>query len=253
MAYSTDILLNMFAIRSFRDTADRDYVHARLAYQSKLVPQFQWSALHCLEKYAKGILLLNRFPAKEIGHEVTGALNLLRKYSKFEVKLSRAVLRFIDRLESGAEFRYFEVSYYNEPFDIARLDCAVSELRRYCQALDWEVKTDGGSTNLLGSMLAQIEHAAQHNQRDSCIQNGWLEMILKDRKHPARKALVWQNLYFGASKRNRVKLEGFFEAGNSPLYLHPEILDEALKYVHLPKRVAIEWRKELEDRLKARD
>lgn len=48
-----DALLNDFAIRSFRDTADRDYIHARLAYRAQLVPQFQWSALHCLEKYAK--------------------------------------------------------------------------------------------------------------------------------------------------------------------------------------------------------
>lgn len=243
-----DMLLNTFAIRSFRDTADRDYIHARLAYRSMLVPQFQWSALHCLEKYAKAILLLNRIPAKKLGHQVSAALNLLHQHGKFQVKLSQAVLRFIGRLESGAEFRYFEVSYYNERFDIARLDCAVSELRRYCQVLDWDVELDNYSRNMLEPMLARIEHAAQHTQRDTCIQNGWLESILEDKKHPARKSLVWQNLYFGNSKRQQVKLDGFVEAGNSPLYMHPEILDEVLKYTYIPKRVADEWRKESEGR-----
>jgi hypothetical protein len=35
-----EILLNDFAIRSFREVADYDYITARMAYRSKLVPQF---------------------------------------------------------------------------------------------------------------------------------------------------------------------------------------------------------------------
>jgi hypothetical protein len=242
MQYSTEVLLNDFAIRSFRDTADRDYIHARLAYRHRLVPQFLWSALHCLEKYAKGILLINRVPAKKLRHEVSGAIDLIRDYAKFEVKLSEAVIEFINRLETGAEFRYFEVSYWNMPYDVIRLDCAVSELRRYCQVLDFEIKSEIGATNLLQPMLQRIEFSSKSAIKDSCITNGLLESILKDKKHPSRKALVWQNLYFSNSSRSKVKLDNFWEAGNAPLYLHPELIDEVLKYVFFPDRVAKSYR-----------
>lgn len=228
--------------------ADRDYLHARLAYQSKLIPQFQWSALHCLEKYAKGILLLNRIPSNGIKHEICKSLRLVKAHGRFEIKLSEGAIEFIERLESGAEFRYFEVSYFNEKFDIIRLDCAVSEMRRYCQVINWEVQTDQGPKNLLGPMLSRIEHAAKANNKDTCILSGWLEGILKNKDHPARKALIWNNLYFGSSRRNRVKLQAYIEAGNAPLYMHPEILDEVLKYVYLPKRVVKDWRLELASR-----
>lgn len=238
MPYSTEVLLNNFAIRSFRDTADRDYIHARLAYKHRLVPQFQWSALHCLEKYAKGILILNRIPATKPLHEVSSAIELISKQGKFEINLSEAVTKFIDRLESGARFRYFEVSYWNEPYDVARLDCAVSELRRYCQVLDWEIENDSGTTNLLESLLNRIDYAAKNAPSDSCITNGLLESILKNKKHPSRKGLVWQNLYFSSSTRKKVKLVPFMEAGNSPLFMHPELIDEVLKYVYFPKDVA---------------
>lgn len=246
-----DAVLNTFALRSFRDTADRDYIHARLAYRARLVPQFQWSALHCLEKYAKGILVLNRIPATKLRHEVSGALALLSQQGKFRAALSVEAIKFIDRLENGAEFRYFEVSYSNHRYDIARLDLAVSELRRYCQVLDWEVQTEFGPRNLLAPMLARIQHAAENFPRDTCVMGGWLEGVLKDRTHSAREALVWQNLYFGSGNRKTVKLHGYIEAGNSPLYMHPEILDEVLKYVYLPKRIVNEWREELLERHRA--
>ena len=239
------LLLNSFAIRSFRDTADRDYVHARLAYRARLIPQFLWSSLHCLEKYAKGILLLNRLPAKKLKHEVTGALSILAQHGRFKIDLSDTARHFVERLENGAEFRYFEVSYVNQRFDIARLDTAVSELRRYCQVLDWERKTHEGPRNLLAPMLARIKYAADNSKRDTCIMSGWLESVLEDKTHAARGALIWQNLYFGTSHRSKVKLHGFFEGGNAPLYMHPEILDEVLKYVYLPNRIVKEWREEL--------
>ena len=77
---------------------------------------------------------------------------------------------------------------------------------------------------------------------------GWLEGIIKDRKHPAREPLLWKNLFFGLSKRKKVKMNGYEEAGNSPLYMHPEILDDVVKYVYLPSRIENEWRAELSKR-----
>jgi hypothetical protein len=248
-----DATLNTFAIRSFRDTADRDYIHARLAYRARLIPQFQWSSLHCLEKYAKGILLLNRVPARSLRHEVTGALNLLRKYGRFSIQLTDIAAEFVDRLESGAEFRYFEVSYSNRQHDLVRLDRAVSELRRYCQVLDWEFNTPQGKRNLLEPILASIHHAREHSPRDTRIVGGWLEGVIKNRKHAAREPLLWKNLYFGLSRHKTVKLHGYEEAANSPLAMHREILDEVVKFVYLPARVEREWRQELAKRVQRGD
>jgi hypothetical protein len=248
---SDPALLNSFALRSFRDQADRDYIHARLAYKHKLVPQFLWSSLHCLEKYAKGVLLLNRIPAHRVKYEVSGALALISKQARFQVQLSEQTISFIERLESGAEFRYFEVSYFNEEYDIVRLDRAVAEFRRYCQVLDWKVETPTGLHDLLPGSVERIQRAFTERHRDTCIENGLLEQVLKKSDHPARTALVWKNLYFGGSQRRTVKLHGWIEAGNAPLYLHPEILDDVLKYVFMPKRVEQAWRQELASRIAA--
>jgi len=79
---------------------------------------------------------------------------------------------------------------------------------------------------------------------------GTLEKLLADKKHPARKALIWQNLYFGSRTRKSVKLPGSFHATNSPLSLHPEILNEVLRYVYLPKDVKNEYCAELKKQTK---
>lgn len=120
--------INSFAQRSFRDNADRDYILARMAYRTQLYPQFLWSSLHALEKYAKCILILTRTKRvnvkknqfDDVGHEVMKALDLLDK--KIEIKLSEQTLDFIKRLESGARFRYLEVSWYAKRAELTILD-----------------------------------------------------------------------------------------------------------------------------------
>ena len=240
-----DSLLNDFAIRSFRDMVDRDYIHARLAYRARLIPQFLWSALHCLEKYAKCILLLNRVPAQRVRHEVSGALRLMEQSGPFNIPLCEQTSQFIERLESGAEFRYFEVSYWNIEHDIVRLDRAVWEVRRYCQGLNHDIQIEGRTINALAMNLQRVRLAQEREEKGTCIMSGWLETVIGDTAHSAREPLLWNNLHFGLSSRKRVHIVGYMESGNSPLYMHPEILDDVLQYVHLPKRVVKAWREEL--------
>jgi hypothetical protein len=243
-----ELLLNDFATRSFRNMADRDYIHARLAFRHRLIPQFQWSALHCLEKYVKAILLYNRIPSKEVKHEVSEGLSRLRGKTRFSIDLPAECLKFISRLESGAEFRYFEVSYYSVRQDLFLLDKTVCYLRRYCQVLDYSIGDGAREINMLESMIKRINKAEDNNVIDTCITNGWLEEVMKKKDHPARAALLWENLYFGERKRERVTMKSYSESGNSPLYLHPEILDKVIKFVFLPKRIANAWREELKRR-----
>ncbi len=233
------ILVNDFAIRSFRETADKDYIAARMAYRARLIQPFLWSALHCLEKYVKGILVLNRVKAHK-GHSVLPGIERMKQHGKFELDLSADTVNFLKKLEDyGAEYRYYEVSYDILPFDIVRFDRAVWELRRYCQPLDYDtVDMNGKTVNLLTHELDRVHRAKAKHEKGTCVTGGILEKIVEKKDHPAREALIWNNLFFGLSRRKRVKMRPDWEAGNSPFFLHPEIIDEVVKYVYIPKDIA---------------
>ena len=83
MAYDTEVLINDFATRSFRDTADGDYIAARLAYRARLSQNFLWSSLHAIEKYLKCILILNRIKAPQ-GHDLEKILQVLNSNKRFD-------------------------------------------------------------------------------------------------------------------------------------------------------------------------
>lgn len=234
------MLVNQFAIRSFRETADKDYVTARMAYRARLIQPYRWSALHCLEKYVKGILLLNRIDAKNLGHSVLPGIERINKHGKFKIDLTAATVSFIKNLEDdGAEDRYYLVSYDIEPLDIIRFDRAVWELRRYCQSLDYEsTDMNGNAVNMLPHEIERIHQAKDEYEKGTCITGGFLEQIVENKDHPAREALIWKNLFFGLSRRKGVKIHPDWEAGNSPFFLNPEIIDEVVKYVTIPKDIA---------------
>lgn len=239
MRYPMHILVNDFAIRSFRETADKDYIAARMAYRARLIQPFLWSALHCLEKYIKGILVLNRVKAHK-GHSVLPGIEKMKQSGKFELELSADTVEFIKKLEDcGAEYRYYEVSYNIQSSDIVLFDRAVWELRRYCQPLNYDtVDTHGTKVNSLTHELSRVHQAKAKREKGTCVTGGILENIIEKNDHPAREALIWNNLFFGPSRRKDVKLRPDWEAGNSPFFLHPEIIDEVIKYVFIPKDIA---------------
>jgi hypothetical protein len=75
------------------------------------------------------------------------------------------------------------------------------------------------------------------------LPDGFLEKVIDDKKHPARKLFLWQNGFFGNTSRRSVRLRRDFHAGNSPLFNHPEILDEVGRYVLISPKVAEAYRK----------
>jgi HEPN domain-containing protein len=109
--YNTDILLNDFAIRSFRDVADCDYIAARLSFRAQLVPQFLWQSLQAIEKYLKCILVLNRIKAPR-SHDLSKLLDAFEQSKKFEVRLSPDTHKFLQYLDTYGRFRYYETPYY---------------------------------------------------------------------------------------------------------------------------------------------
>ncbi|HQN64546.1 MAG TPA: HEPN domain-containing protein [Methylophilus sp.] len=246
-----EILINNFAIRCFRDVADYDYISARMAYRAKLVPQFLWSSLQAIEKYLKCILLLNRIEAKDVGHDLSSALDLLKKHAPFELRLQKPSRDLIGHLDTYGRFRYLETPFHVMGLEIMQLDMAVWDIRRYCRALNYEISLlNGEKKQMLEIEIKTIEHSENKPPHTFHIIGGALEGIIANKAHPAREPLLWQNLFFGMRVRKSARLQRYMQSTNSPLSLHPEILEDILKFVHLPKDAVNAYRRELERKVR---
>ncbi len=237
--------INDFAVRCFRDTADRDYISARMAHRAQLYPQFLWSGLQAVEKYLKYILLCNRIEAKSVLHDLGRALRRVEECAPFPMSLSPETRSFIEYLDTFGRFRYFETMYHYAGDELMLLDRTVWEIRRYCQPInDTATRSDGTETSLLEANLRKIKRAEDLPPQRFRVPGGHLEEIVDNKKHPARAGLVWNNLYFGSRVRNTVRIQQRYGFSNSPLARHPEMIDEVLKYVHLPRDVIAAFREE---------
>lgn len=230
-----DTKINIFAVRSFRDVADNDYISARLSYKYHLMPQFHWQSLQALEKYFKTIFLLNRVKAKKVKHSLETALDKLHELP-FTVELSKLSTDFINHIATHGQFRYLETSWDISGPKLVELDFTVWELRRYCQILNYNAEgEDGVSINMLNSEIKKIKESKDSPASKFRIVGGELEKIIDDFNHPSRPALIWQNAFFCKKVRKKLKnVRTPFYAVNSPLSMHPEILDEIVQYVYMP-------------------
>jgi HEPN domain-containing protein len=212
-----DALLNDFAIRSFRDTGDGDYIAARLAFRYRLVSQFLWSALQAIEKYMKCVLLLNRIDGRKVRHDLSVALDKIERAKKFELRLSKATREFIEYLDTYGRHRYFETPYHIYGRELVYLDLAVWEVRRYCTVIDYRIKNPKGEEiSMLEHELQGIALSEKHPPQRLTLLGGQLERIIADPKHPSREPLLWQNGFFGKKVRKRVRLRSGLHVANSP-------------------------------------
>ncbi len=243
-----DALLDDFAIRAFRDIADHDYIAARLAYRHGLLDQFLWSGQQAIEKYLKAILLFNRISATNVGHDLSAALRLIERNAPFTVRLSPVSQEIVTHLDTYGKYRYFETSPYVRGEHLHALDLAVWEIRRYCQQVRYKIRgLDGTEREMLDLELQRIERSNDFAPHKFALFNGELETILKRRAHPARGALVYKNFRFGSVSRKRLSMGPMSQSKNSPLLLHPEILEEVRRYVFLPREVLTAYRPRMEE------
>ncbi len=244
---NTDAFLNDFATRCFRDVADHDYIAARMAYRASLFQQFHWASLQAIEKYLKAILLFNRIEAKDVNHDLEKAMRHARMLP-FAIRMSESSEKFIEHVDTFGRFRYLESSFYIYGPKLVQLDKTVWEIRRYCKPIDYESKSPTGDPiNMMKVELETISRSETENPRKFKLLGGALENVIAKRDHPGRSALIWQNAFFGSSKRwqRKVIMPIYFHSTNAPLTLHPEILDEVLRYVFLPKEIVNAYRQEL--------
>lgn len=241
-----DRRVNNFATRSFRDMADRDYIAARLACRAELMPQFLWSAQQAFEKYLKYLLLVNRIPALKVRHDIALALKLTEQLP-FKLELRPQSRKFIEYIATYGEYRYLDVSSFVRGHVLLELDTAVWELRRYCQILNVFGKTlPAVEQCMLEGAQAALKISADRPPHEFRLGGGFLEQVLDTKDHPARAALVWQNGFFGVKKRQSITVRHHAQGTNSPLYLYPEMLEELIKYVFIPKDLQAGYRKHLE-------
>jgi hypothetical protein len=164
--------------------------------------------------------LLNRIPGKKVNHDLGVALDLINNSGKLVVDLTPITHSFIEHLDTFGRFRYLEISNVVSGRNLANLDRAAWELRRYCT---------------LSDAPRQVILRKGVTPPKVRIAGGYLEHIVDDLKNPAREPLLWRNAFFGKRQRRRVRANDWMTATNSPLYLNPQILDEVLKYIYLPK------------------
>lgn len=237
-----NILLNDFATRCFRDLADGDYICARMAYRAKQIEQFHWMAVQAIEKYLKAILLYNKIKAPKVGHSLEKALEKCKQLP-FALSLSESSLALIEHLDRYGKSRYLEISYHIFGPKLIEFDKAVWEIRRYCRVINYELrKPDGNKVAVLPLELDLIKKSEKIPPHKFNITGGHLEKILSRQDHPARPFLTWQNFFFSSRSRKVVSLRVHGETKNSPLLLHPELLDVINEYVFLPSKLLSAYR-----------
>lgn len=240
-----DRYLNAFATQSFRDQADRDYIAARLACRYELFPQFLWSSQQALEKYLKAILLYNRVKATTVGHDIKAAMGLAAGLP-FKIVLSDRSRKFIDSIAMYGEYRYLDVPFHVYGYVLVDLDLAIWEVRRYCQVLQVFGKDlPENEQALLDESHQRLAVSDKEPRYKFRLHNGLLESIIAKSEHPSRAALVWQNPCFGARKRSMVRVKEHLNAQNPHLTHYPQMLEELLKYVYMPKKIADAYRAHL--------
>lgn len=239
----TESIINDFAVRCFRDTADADYLLARAAFRYQLAPQALWASLHTIEKYLKCILLLHRIEGKTIGHSLSKALETLASSKKVALNVTPASEQFIRHVDQFGECRYLEISVITYGGQVVDLDRVVWELRRFCSPNGYGfLESKGKDLPMQRVKLQDIALREGLIPQKYRLPDGLLEKLIDDGKHPGRETLLWQNGFLGRKSRRTVRHRRGFHAVNSPLFNHPEILDEVNKYVHIPKNVAEAYR-----------
>jgi hypothetical protein len=217
--------LNHFAFRSFRNIADGDYIAARMAHRAQLPTQFLWASQQALEKYLKCMLFIRRIPAKNLGHDLHRAVDLAEK-NGMKLGLTEKTQKFISEIDGMGRYRYMEASLWVNWHWILSLDQAVWELRRF------------STLHPTATTAKLVEGAWAPRVR---IAGGHLETVIAKRDDPARAPLLWHNAFFGRGRRT-VMVRGGFSSINSPLFQKADLLDEILKYVHIPTNVVKAYR-----------
>jgi HEPN domain-containing protein len=200
--------------------ADGDYISARANYQMRLRQQFLWSALQAVEKYLKAILLFSGKSSryyydsaakrKPFMHNLDALYAEVKKITPLRFDIDPKGEEFLTYLHKQGNNRYISTSAYMERDAIHQLDALVWEIRRYCQYIpDRESGSQTVTPNMYESFIQGITKPSHkknpqlfrliEGNRDH-LQN----VIEREPRDQARKALVWMNICYGKKSRRQL-------------------------------------------------
>ena len=232
--------------RMFRDAGDEDYLVARWSARAKLPFQFHWSAQQTLEKYLKGILLLNDKSVVKFGHNLIGlnaeaktiAGDLIPKEllqpsyfpepTGFAPSGSETTDTFIARLnERGhTDNRYRHYSMTFDGYDLHRFDKLCFHLRRLIFPLEMNYAS---TPKTYREILTENSNFQPHPE--------FPFFGFKDESARAEclGTLKWRNFsYFEEEAIENAKINTGFFMSNSQLYMSSqrgEIGHEAIEWL----------------------
>ncbi len=239
--------LNTIATENFRDQADQDYICARINYRMTFREQFLWAGLQALEKYFKAILLFNGKSARwekpadkkrgeEFGHNLTRLFAAVTQVKELAVEPPEWFSQFIKYLETFGFNRYFTFSTYVVGDELRKLDESVWAIRRYCLNIHWAPK----GKDICEFIVSGINKPENREKPRKYVPfQGVLETILKSNQNdPARKALIWNNLFYGNRRSDKVTYSALSTSAIPPherdwFKSDPELTEIIKNYVKL--------------------
>ena len=235
---------NSFITGSFRDTADKDYIAARVLYRRNLTGQFLWQSLQAVEKYLKAILLYEDISTKKLGHDIGEALINVKDIVRLGFDVTPRAEEFIKYLGDQGPNRYFTFPRFADGDGLFDLDHTVWQVRRFCDDFffpyDDDILLKYDQKRLL---YVQGEKIHEAKAKFRLAHNGFLENVLDSGKQPILRAdLVWKNFYFCGRNRKKVAYTQIGTCEQPYNFMRPEILDWAKDKVLLPREVEEEMK-----------
>jgi hypothetical protein len=210
--------------KTWRDTADQDYIAARGSYRAELWGPFLWSGLQAVEKYFKAILLLAGYPTIRFGHTLPSLFTEACKAVPALKQMEPLDVEFLTHLHIHGLNRYMSHQQVRNQFDLLYLDRVVRRLRMYCKASAWIA--DEARKPMTCQSLPTLPKKLWEAICADSIPGGYLERVLAG-KHTKRQReiLVWHNALYCSRpgrKLRKVKLSWGFR--NSRVGLSAEQL-----------------------------
>jgi hypothetical protein len=196
------VVLNEFA-SVFREIADKDYISARSNYRLRLREQFFWAGLQALEKYLKAILLFNEKKVRNYrNHDLSALSKAVQGIPWIDFQWPSTLDKTLKRFRDLGDNRYLNTDTYVRPENLAELDEGVWHIRRYCQYV--RVTARLGSIDLTQHYVSGINSPANYKRArkyrpflgSACLE----EVLASPQGDPARRALVWNNRFFGTGR-----------------------------------------------------
>lgn len=227
-------------VGDLRDTADRDYITARIANRLGLYQSSAWSGLQALEKYLKAILLYSNRPVKKYrSHNLPELLKDVEQLPVIGFTLPADCRQFLEYLNDQGANRYSDVPVYVEGLELFKLDRLVWHVRRYCQDF---LLLPGDASRYPGESEKRL--TAAPGERASAtvtvfaLSRGYLERVVADGKSPLRPHLVWKNRYYGVRRKGTIRYKHTLAVARPAHVMRPEILLPVLEpLVFFPKDV----------------